>query len=58
MVVEGINAIPATIQLAMKYKISMPITESVDEVINHGKKPKEMVASLMNRERRSEIGLK
>ena len=56
MVVEGINAIPATLQLAKKYKVSMPITEVVDEIINNGKKPRDMLDSLMSRNRRSEIG--
>ena len=56
MVVEGINAIPATLQLADKYKVSMPITEAVNEIINHGADPRESVAELMHRNKRSEIG--
>ena len=56
MVVEGINALPAALQLAEKYKVSMPITEAVSEIIHHGRDPREMVAALMNRDRRSEIG--
>lgn len=56
MVVEGINAIPATLQLARKYKVSMPIVEAVNEVINNECDPKEMVVSMMNRDKRSEIG--
>ena len=58
MVVEGINAIPATLQLAEKYKVSMPITEGVNEIVNQGREPLEMVTALMNREKRSEIGRK
>ena len=55
MVVEGINALPATLQLAKKYKVSMPITEAVNAVVNEGKEPKDIVADLMNRDKRSEI---
>lgn len=55
MVVEGINAIPGTLQLAHKYKVSMPISEAVNEVINRGLPPREMMNILMNREKRSEI---
>lgn len=58
MVVEGINALPATLQLAKKYKVSMPITEGVNEIINNGIDPQEMIVSLMHREKRSEIGSK
>ena len=56
MVVEGINAIPAALQLAEKYKVSMPITEVVNNIVNKGMDPKEAVTSLMQREKRSEIG--
>ena len=58
MVVEGINAIPATLQLAEKYKVSMPITEGVNEIINKGAEAQDMLSSLMQREKRSEIGNK
>lgn len=33
----------------------MPITEAVNEVVNNGKSPKEIMMDLMNREKRSEI---
>ena len=56
MVVEGINAIPATLQLAQKYKVSMPIVEAVDAIVNNGTDPKEAVFELMRREKRAEIG--
>lgn len=58
MVDEGIKTIPATLQMARKYRVSMPIMESVNQAVNHDKDPKEMVAALMNREKRSEIGTK
>ncbi len=56
MVVEGINAIPATLQLAEKYKVSMPITEGVNGIINQGVNAKELLSTMMNRDKRSEIG--
>ena len=56
MVVEGINTIPAALQLAKKYKVSMPITEAVNEIINNGRTPQDMMFALMNRDKRSEIG--
>ena len=55
MVVEGINAIPATLQLAKRYQVSMPITEAVDAIINGGANPRDAMMNLMNREKRSEI---
>lgn len=57
MVVEGINALPATIKLVERYRVSMPIVETVDAIINNGKKPQEAVFELMTRNSRSEIGL-
>lgn len=56
MVVEGINAIPATLQLAKRYNQSMPITEAVDKIVNGGKEPRIVVAELMCRSKKSEIG--
>ena len=56
MVVEGINAIPAALQLSKKYNSSMPLTEAVNEIINNGRDPREMVSNLMSRDKRSEIG--
>ena len=58
MVVEGINALPATLQLANKYNITMPITEAVNAIISNHKTAQEMMPVLMNREKRSEIGAK
>ena len=55
MVVEGINAIPAAMTLAEKYGVEMPITASVDAVINHGADPKEAVRKLMGRSTKTEL---
>lgn len=54
MVVEGINAIPAAIQLSKRYKIELPIISAVNDIINKEKEPKSVVDDLMLRERKSE----
>lgn len=55
MVVEGINAIPAALELQKKYSIEMPLVDAVDAVVNHGADPKATVSDLMTREPRSEL---
>lgn len=57
MVVEGINALPAALQLAKRYKVSMPITEAVNAVVNGNMSPQDAVVDLMGRDKSSEIGL-
>lgn len=54
MVVEGMNALPAALELAQKYDVDMPIIFAVDAVINHGADPRETVVSLMMRDKRDE----
>lgn len=55
MVVEGINALPATMALSRKYDVEMPITEAVNAVVNEGKKPSDAVHELMEREMKTEL---
>ena len=55
MVVEGINAIPAAMQMSEKYNVEMPIVKAVDAVINHGANPADTVRMLMGRERKTEL---
>ena len=55
MVVEGINALPATLQLAQRYKVSMPITETVNAIVHEKMSPKDAVENLMLRDGKSEI---
>ncbi len=55
MVVEGINALPAVMQLMQRYDIDMPIMTAVNAVVNEGTDPKETVAQLMNRDKKSEL---
>ena len=54
MVVEGINALDATMQLASRYGVEMPITEAVDQIVNQGRNPRDVVYALMTREKASE----
>lgn len=54
MVVEGINAIPAALELAEKYKIEMPIVCAVNNVVNNSADPMQTVLELMQRKKRNE----
>ncbi len=54
MVVEGLNALPAAMQLAKHYGVELPIIEAVDSVVNHGAAPLDMVHHLMSRTAKEE----
>lgn len=54
MVAEGIEAAKAAHKLSLKYKISMPITTEVYNIVYKGKKAKKAVADLMARSVKSE----
>ncbi len=55
MVVEGINAIPAALELQKRYNVEMPLVDAIDDVVNHNADPKETVRALMTRAPRSEL---
>lgn len=55
MVVEGINAIPAAIEMSDKYGVEMPIVRSVDKVVNHGEVPGVVIKDLMERDSGTEL---
>ena len=55
MVVEGINALPAAIQLIQMYNVEMPIITGVDAIINHGMHPQIIVQQLMGRDAKTEL---
>lgn len=55
MVVEGINAIPAALELAERYQVEMPIAMAVDGIINHGYDPRDAVRDLMGRDSTTEF---
>ena len=55
MVVEGVNAHPATIKLAVKYEIDMLITKTVNAIVNGKVATLDTVKMLMGREKKAEI---
>lgn len=54
MVVEGMNALPAALQLAEKHQIDMPIINAINAIVNGNKKADEAVRELMARKQRAE----
>ncbi len=54
-VVEGLNTLPAAIQLAEKYGVDMPIVSALGHIVNDGANPVDVVSMLMGRELKSEV---
>ena len=54
MVVEGINALPAAMELARLYQVEMPIVAAVDQVVKGEMSAKDSVELLMRREQKTE----
>ena len=55
MVVEGINALPATMKLAQTYHVEMPIVEAAYKVVMEGVSPADVVWQLMSRVKKPEL---
>ena len=55
MVVEGMNALPAALELAERYQVEMPIVQTVNAVVNKGMSAAEAVRSLMDRDPKNEL---
>lgn len=55
MVVEGINALPAAMQLAERYQVEMPIAAGVNAVVTGQITPAELGYALMNRDKTREV---
>ena len=53
-VVEGINALPAVCRLAKKYKVEMPIVQSVDAILSGKLEARNALAALMGRDLKHE----
>ena len=49
MVAEGVPTTQATLALARKYHVEMPITDQMDAVLNRGKDPRQAIRELMER---------
>lgn len=54
MVVEGVNALPAAMQLRDQYQVEMPIITAANSVVHHHADPRETVIKLMTREKKTE----
>jgi len=54
-VVEGLNALPAALELADKYDVDMPIIRALDKIVSDGADPVDVVEMLMGRAKKSEI---
>ena len=54
MVVEGVNTVQAACHLADKYKVDLPITQAIYEVLFCNKDAKDAVLELMTREGKAE----
>ena len=55
MVVEGMNALPAAIELSERYQVDMPIVQTVNAVVNQGMSPADAVRRLMTRDPKAEL---
>ena len=54
MIAEGVLTTKATLALARKNEVEMPITEQMDAVLHHGKSPREAIRELMERRLKGE----
>lgn len=54
MVVEGVNTVQAACEIAEKYKVSMPITQAIYDVLFHDKNVEDAVLELMTRDSKAE----
>ena len=55
MVVEGMNALPAAIELSERYQVDMPIVQTVNAVVDQGMSPADAVRRLMTRDPKAEL---
>ena len=54
MVVESMNALPAVLALAARYKTDLPIVSAVGDIVLNGEAPADVVRRLMGRSKTSE----
>ncbi len=55
MVVEGMNALPAAMELAERYNVDMPIVRTVNAIVKEGMSPSDAVRALMDRDKKDEM---
>lgn len=49
MVAEGVETVPAAVDLARKFRVNMPITEQMDSILRSGRSPRDAIRELMER---------
>jgi glycerol-3-phosphate dehydrogenase (NAD(P)+) len=49
MVAEGVETVPAAVDLAHKFRVNMPITEQMDSILRGGRSPRDAIRELMDR---------
>jgi Glycerol-3-phosphate dehydrogenase len=54
MVVEGMNALPAAVELCEKYRMDMPLISAVHAIVEEHAEPSDVVRDLMNRSLKTE----
>lgn len=55
MVVEGVNALPAAIELAHKYDVELPIIFAVNDIVNNGANPSEVFSDIWGQDCTTEL---
>ena len=58
MVVEGLNALPAALELSEKYGVELPIVKTVDAIVKGRVEISEAISSLMKRDLKSELNIR
>ena len=54
MVVEGYNFLPTAIKIKNKFKLDLPVTNGIYQIVINGEKPKKILKLLMTRSKKSE----
>jgi glycerol-3-phosphate dehydrogenase (NAD(P)+) len=54
MVAEGVASVPAAVDLARKFRVTMPITEQMESILRGGRSPRDAIRELMERSLRDE----
>ncbi len=54
MVAEGVETVPAAVDLARKFHVNMPITDQMDSILRGGRSPRDAIRELMERALRDE----
>lgn len=49
MIAEGVETVPAAVDLARKFRVNMPITEQMDSILRGGRPPRHAIKELMER---------